>query len=152
MKQFSLLLGAIAFLAIGTGVATAQGNGALTDKYEVETWIDNPCCDGGRIDVTGTVHTMYNPKTGQSHINYSGLSGTDANGNVYHAAAVGNSSFTYNEEDGSYSASANSIIRFSSSSGCSFTIHYLYTYGWNPVDGYWQDVKLEDIRCEDDLS
>jgi hypothetical protein len=151
MKQICLLLGAIAFVVMGTSAATAQGNGAVTEKFDVETYIDNPCC-GGTIDLTGTIHVAYNPKNETSHVNYSNLTGSDGDGNVFHAAAVGNSHSEYNEDDGSYSVQVNQTIRFSSSSGCSFTIRWLGSYGWNPVDGYWEDFKINEITCEDDLS
>jgi hypothetical protein len=151
MKKISLLLGAIAFLVMGSSAAMAQGNGVSPEKFEVSGEIENPCCDG-LIAFTGTVHVVINEKSGRTHVNYSNLNGIDGDGNVYHAAAVGNSQFESSDEDGSVTQTVNEIIRFSSSSGCSFTIRLMGSYGWNPEDGYWEDFKFNDIKCENGLS
>lgn len=158
MKNFSLLIGAIAFLVMGTGVATAQGNGnengqgaTVESTYLDDINFSNPCC-GGVINLSGTVHVVFNEKNGKVHVNYSGLGGVDEDGNVYHGTAVGNSTQEFNEEDGSYTFCFNQIIRLASSSGCSVTIKLRGCFGWNPEDGYWEDIQVNEVRCDDDLS
>ncbi len=150
MKNFRFVLATFAFvcLAFGAEKATAQGNGAISTKFDASTGFYNECCDEF-IQISGTVHRVFNPKTGKSHLNFQGLTGTGSNGNSYSGNYVSNSSFE-DHGDGSYSGSDHLRVQLSSPSGCSFTIHILLTWTYDPVNGYVQEVKKYEFECTEE--
>ena len=157
MKHFSLFLALAGFVFLGIGVesAEAQGNGAVSQKSDLTFSIYNECCDE-IITISATGHWVFNQKTGKSHFNLQNPVAEGSNGNTYEGNYVSNSSSTANE-DGTYSGTSHIRIEFTSENGCSYSVHILTSWTWDPVTNvYTEDVKKYEIECtgesEGDLS
>lgn len=155
MRKISLLLGAIAFLAMGTCVATAQGNGnengqgatILEQEFESSFYVD--CCDE---DVTwgGTLHIVL-MKNGKEHFNLKGMTAEGSNGNTYHGNVVEQHVHGFDEE-GIEFFELHQKATFVSSSGCRFTVHIITTFYFDDGVFIGQEDKKFEIKCEGDLS
>lgn len=151
MKHLSLFLGAIAFLLMGSSVATAQGNGNGSQVFDVpmDFELENPCC-GDIITLTGTLHYVYT-KNGNAHVNAKDFNATNENGDVYH----GNVSAGYHDKGnakGQYSYNYIERWRFSSNNGCSFSLKLTVHLTVNANGEVVVDRTDVHIDCDEELS
>lgn len=122
---------------------SVSDNAMQHETYEETFRLWNSCCEEW-VYFTGTVHTSW--KDGKYHWNYSNLTGTTDDGDIYRGGATMNTTrnFDYNGA-GEYTSIENVVL--SSSSGCKMTIKIRFHFTIDANGVPHADIDVEEVEC-----